>query len=91
MKEGKGLVKDYDNDGDLIYEGEYLNGLKNEKGKNYYKGKLIYEGQYLNGLRHGKGKEYYDDKLRFEGEYLYDRRLKGKEYVHERLDLKVII
>ena len=46
-------------DVNLIYEGEYSNGERNGKGKEYdYKGNLIFEGEYLNGKRNGKGKEY---------------------------------
>ena len=33
MNNGKGIVKEYDNDGDLQYEGEYLNGERSGKGK----------------------------------------------------------
>ena len=68
----------------LKFEGEYLNGEKNRKVKEYdYRnnGKLRFEGEYLYGKRHGKGKEYYDSgKLKFEGEYLYGRKLTGKGY-----------
>ena len=36
----------------LIFEGEYLNGKRNGKGKEFYKsGKLKFEGEYLNGKR----------------------------------------
>ena len=43
----------------LIFEGEYLNGKRNGKGKNYnFDGELRFEGEYLNGKRSGKGKEY---------------------------------
>ena len=58
--------------GKLEFEGEYLNGKRNGKGKEYfYIGDLEFEGEYLNGKKHGKGKEYYDNgKLEFEGEYL---------------------
>ena len=36
----------------LLFEGEYLNGKKNGKGKEYdYYGELVYEGKYLNGER----------------------------------------
>ena len=56
--------------GKLIYEGEYKNGEKNGKGKEYYdNGKLLYEGEYLNGKR-WKGKGYnYDGKEEFELKY----------------------
>ena len=69
MKEGKGLVKFYDSYGKLNFEGEYLNGLRNGKGKEYYiNGKLKFEGEYLNGERNRKGKEYddHEDELLFE-------------------------
>ena len=33
-----------------MFEGEYLNGKRNGKGKEYdYNGKLEFEGEYLNG------------------------------------------
>ena len=79
MKEGKGLVKEYF-DGTLRFEGAYLNGERNGKGKEYddYEGELlfVFEGEYLNGKRHGKGKEYdYAGKVVFEGEYLNEERI----------------
>ena len=42
-----------------IFEGEYLNGKKNGKGKEYnYQGDLIFEGEFLNGLKwNGKIKD----------------------------------
>ena len=66
----------------LIFEGEFLNGRKNGKGKEYYgNGILKFEGEYLNGERNGKGKEYYDNgKLKFEGEYLKGKRWNGKGF-----------
>ena len=33
---GNGKIKEYDNDGDLQFEGEYLNGKRNGKWKEYY-------------------------------------------------------
>ena len=55
--------------GEIFFEGEYLDGLKTGKAKQYYSNdKLEFEDEYLNGLRYGKGKEYYNnDQLRFEG------------------------
>ena len=81
IKDGKGILNEYNVNDELIFKGEYLNGLKNGKGKEYNDGKLIFEGEYLNGLKHGKGKEYYfNEKIHFEGEYLFDRRWNVKEY-----------
>ena len=74
-----------------VFEGEYLNGKRNGKGKEYssrYRnyGYLIFEGDYLNGKRHGKGKEYEYGNLIFEGEYLNgERNGKGKEYDKRKL------
>ena len=49
MKEGKGLVKFYNDIGGLEFEGEYLNGLRN--GKEYdYDGKLYLKVNILMDL-----------------------------------------
>ena len=56
----------------LLFEGLYLNGKKNRKGKEYLEdnGKIKYEGEYKNGKRNGKGKEFfYSGEIKFEGEY----------------------
>ena len=43
-------VKGYNFLGELEFEGEYLNGKRCGKGKEYYdNGKLKFEGEYLNG------------------------------------------
>ena len=44
IRNGKG--KEYNFEGDLIFEGEYRNNYK-KKGKAYIKGKLEFEGEYL--------------------------------------------
>ena len=50
-----GKVKEYWNNGKLLFEGEYLNGKRwNGKGKEYSCIRLIFEGEYLNGKRKGK-------------------------------------
>ena len=66
----------------LIYEGEYLNGKRNGKDKEFNEnGRLIYEGEYLNGKRNGKGIEYNENLILFEGEYLDGKRWNGKGIV----------
>ena len=62
-----GKRKEYNNDGKLIFDGEYLNEKKwYGKGKEYYNnGTLKYEGIYLKGEKNGKGKEYYCSKIVF--------------------------
>ena len=50
---GNGRVKEYNEYNNiLIFEGEYKNGNKNGKGKEYnLGGKLIFDGEYLNGKK----------------------------------------
>ena len=68
-KNGKG--KDFDQNGKLIYEGEFLNGKRYGKGKEYnFDGKLLFEGEYINGkLWKGKLKSYIKDILQFTESY----------------------
>ena len=49
-------AKEYNYNDKLLFEGEYLNGKRNGKGKEYYKytDKLEFEGQYINGKRISK-------------------------------------
>ena len=56
--DGKGPIKEYDDYDKLKFGGEYLNGKRNGKGKEYDYGKLIFEGKYLNGEKTGKGIKY---------------------------------
>ena len=58
LNNGNGKVKFYDSGGNLCFDGEYLNGKKSGKGKEFFGGKLYFEGQYLNGAKNGKGKIY---------------------------------
>ena len=91
----EGIVYQYDTYGNLLFEGEYLNGKRNGKCKEYNeRGKLLFEGEYLNGKKSGKWKEYNSyavsgglekkDILIFEGDYLNGKRNgHGKEYDRE--------
>ena len=54
-------IIDFTNNCEIIYEGEYKNGMKCGKGIEYLTG---YEGEFLHSLYHGKGK-----KNNIEGEY----------------------
>ena len=77
LKNGNGKVREYVND-HLSFIGEYLNGKKTGKGKEYNSfGKLKFEGEYLNGRKNGKGKEYntFNGKIEFEGEYRENKRI----------------
>ena len=80
--ESKDIGKIYNGLNDtLIYEGGYVNGKRNGKGKEYHNGELIFKGMYNNGKRNGKGKEYRFGKFIFEGMYIKgERNGKGREY-----------
>ena len=46
------MGKEYDLDGELIYEGEFLNGQRNGMGKEYNSDdEVIFEGKYSKGKR----------------------------------------
>ena len=67
----------------MKYEGEYLNGKRNGKGKEYSeKGYIKFEGEYLIGQM-WNGQAYgiiYEGKSRFVGEFLNGKRNgKGEE------------
>jgi len=66
------------------YIGEFLNGEKNGKGKEFLNGTIIFDGEYQNGKRKN-GKEYYyengnEGKLKYEGEYLFGEKWNGQGY-----------
>ena len=85
-KHGKGI--EYNQDGKIIFAGEYYQGKRwNGKVKEYYFffDILKFEGEYLNGKMHGK--EYYNkEQMIFEGEYITYKNFrqrwngKGEEY-----------
>ena len=85
----------------LVYEGEFINGMKFGPGKSFINSyintvwkknlnpAIKFEGDFINDKRTGKDKEYNCQKrLIFEGEYLYDERKKGKEYVDGTLEFE---
>ena len=77
--------------GQLFFEGEYENGLRNGKGKEIgYERNILFEGEYLNGKRwKGKIKEYENDIINyliFEGDLMNGKKNgKGKEYEFKKL------
>ena len=66
------------------FEGEFLRGKKNGKGKLYEGDELIFESDYKDGKPNGKTKEYNSKgKLIFEGEYKDGlKNGMGKEYLN---------
>ena len=75
IKHSNGKVKEYDKSVGLLFEGEYLNGKRNGKGKQYING---YNKFYRNKVRvvNGEIKEVKRNRheLFFEGEYLNGKK-----------------
>ena len=88
LDNGNGAIKIYYYSN--IFEGKYLNGQRNGKGKEYNdNGKLFFEGEYINDERNGKGKEYSNNgKLIFEGDYLDNKKYIGKFYIDNVLEFE---
>jgi len=56
-------VKEYNKNGEIIFEGEYLDGKRwNGNGKEYKNGMVIYEVKYLNG-KVNKHKNHNNDNI----------------------------
>ena len=43
------------------YEGQFMNNLKQGKGKQYMKNGNVYEGEFFEGKWHGRGKIVFPD------------------------------
>ena len=88
IKKGNLSVKEYNNDGLLIFSLEYLRGEKNGKWKQCdVNDKLVFETEYLKGKKNGKTIEYdYIGRLSFDGEYSNGLKIRGREYSRGNLD-----
>jgi antitoxin component YwqK of YwqJK toxin-antitoxin module len=65
-----GMMSEYSETGDLIAEGDYIDGEEEGQWK-YNIGNFKEEGGYSYGLRHGLWKHYYNDgTLMFQGEFI---------------------
>lgn len=86
---GKGIL--YHKNGNIKYQGIFIDGLKDGIGKQYYdNGNLEYSGGWMNNMFHGKGVLYQVDRERYiySGEWrngMYHG--KGKLYSDTTLDL----
>ena len=82
---GKG-IKYYPN-GNLLYEGNFVNGKFDGIGKYYYDDGDTFLGEYKQGLRDGKGTLYYKNgKIRYEGDYINDKKQGKGKYIWENGD-----
>ena len=71
------ILREYSEQGVLLYEGNVKNGIYDGKGKLYHdNGKLKYEGGFSNGVYDGKG-SLYD----IEGTVIYSGKWKNGEFI----------
>ena len=77
-----GTGKLYYKNGNIKYEGEFVDGKKEGNGKYIYENGKYYSGQWLNDYRHGKGILFYkNDNIKYDGEFANDKfEGKGKLY-----------
>ena len=78
-----GKCKEFDIDGNVIYEGEYSNGKRHGIGKEYSSNKNIdFDGEFKEGKRwEGNANEFNTQgNLIFNGLYLNGKKFNGKEY-----------
>ncbi len=67
----KGKV--FDRKNNLLYEGEYKNGVKEGIGVYYYQSGEKYEGKFVNGVKEGKGIFYWKNGNKWEGYFKNDK------------------
>lgn len=67
-----GLIKEYDDDGSLICECTYKNGVLNGPYKEIKDDQLVERGSYILGKKNGKFKSYVNGKIDIEGTYKND-------------------
>ena len=75
LRNGKGYIREYDSYGCLLFEGEYSNGERNGKGKEYIR---EYGNDILLGLE--EKEDFLRNKLFFDGIYLYNHKRRGRAY-----------
>lgn len=69
---GKGQL--FDQEGELIYEGEFFEQGKQGYGVMYLKGKRIYQGEFVKNKKQGTGILYYPDgSVQYEGRFHQDQ------------------
>lgn len=82
LPNGKGVK--YNQDGTVLFEGNFVDGRFEGIGKYYYKNGRYFIGNYKNGFREGNGIIYYPDgKVMFESNYVEDRREGPGKFVCE--------
>lgn len=82
MKNGKrhGLMRQWNDQGELIYEGYFYEGLQEGIHREFHNGIVLTEKNYKNGLLSGRSKEWYFNGRIHSKERYVQGRLHGKQY-----------
>lgn len=72
LKDGllQGGGKQYDTNGVLTYDGEFIDGKRNGFGEEYENGELVYRGEFAYNAYEGKGEQYSEGRLMCSGTYV---------------------
>ena len=76
---GKG-IKYYKN-GNILYDGDFVNGKFEGHGSYILNDNEYYIGQFKNGLKNGKGIEYYSNGDKYEGDFVNNKRVGNGNYI----------
>lgn len=68
--DGKGTI--FDQEGEMLFEGEFVNHMKQGNGIMYLKGQIIYQGEFIQNKKQGTGILYKDGKIYYEGHFRND-------------------
>ena len=69
-----GQGKTFTKNGKVRYQGNFVNGCLQGKGKLYFDNDEYYEGDFLNNVKHGKGKLYYPNgQIKYDGDFANDK------------------
>ncbi|MGE7690335.1 AAA family ATPase [Lysinibacillus sp. NPDC097214] len=68
--DGKGTL--FDQEGEILFEGEFVNHMKQGNGIMYLKGQIIYQGEFIQNKKQGNGILYKDGQVYYEGHFRND-------------------
>lgn len=74
----QGSGKQYDTNGVLTYDGEFVDGKRSGYGEEYENGELIYRGEFAYNVYEGKGEQFSEGRLIRSGTYI-NGRLDGSD------------
>jgi len=79
---GKGI--EYYSNGNILYEGDFINGKFEGNGKYIWEDGEYCIGQWKNGIRNGKGILYYSNgNIKYEGDFINDKFEGNGKYILE--------